>query len=368
MCHQDSVQIACVPECRPVNTEPVHSLLEAFVEFDGLLPTQSFQLAQVQEIAHVVEWPIAHILDHLIRFHIGLHEFDDVLHNFDDRVLFSCANVVRAACDTFVEHNVEGSSNILNVQVGTLARPITMNGKLLVPLQHHNHLWDQLLRILAGAIDVVSTCHQHRQAVGPMIGLHHHLSRSFGSSVRICWIQGRCRFHLHVILVTVRGIFAVDLICANMDVAQHLALVLLQNLQDSVGAQHVVIRKGHRVPKGQIHVGLRRKVHHGVNFLLLDHVVQKVRAFDVTLHELEVWLPRHRIKVLRVGAVVQTVQNHNLVLGVLEEQMLCHMAGNETCAACDKDVLWLVDGSHWFNASHRKRRDFLSYLVLLLNA
>ena len=168
----------------------------------------------------------------------------------------------------------------------------------------------------------------------------------------------------------------------------------------SVGAQHVVIRKGHRVPKGQIHVGLRRKVHHGVNFLavsnwprqimtdpyimescralhlgahgstallnaicghnpcvlLLDHVVQKVRAFDVTLHELEVWLPwlridtcskknmgenltlrichrgshmkiewstylhsiwsatwlpRHRIKVLRVGAVVQTVQNHN---------------------------------------------------------
>ena len=23
------------------------------------------------------------------------------------------------------------------------------------------------------------------------------------------------------------------------------------------------------------------------------------------------------------------------------------MAGNETCTACDKDVLWLVDGGHW---------------------
>jgi hypothetical protein len=153
------------------------------------------------------------------------------------------------------------------------------------------------------------------------------------------------------------------LICANMDVAQHLALVLLKNLQDSlelqhnvatlrcvsmailwhlwgstaelriiqepigtpsynichiiyicvyiymistyiypifqwspdlwsksscrlgsVGAQHVVIRKGHRVPKGQIHVRLRRKVHHGVNFLVSNSPITYLHISIQSIH------------------------------------------------------------------------------------
>jgi hypothetical protein len=45
--------------------------------------------------------------------------------------------------------------------------------------------------------------------------------------------------------------------------------------------------------------------------------------------------------------LIHSLDAKSLVLGVLEEQMLCHMAGNETCAACDQDVLWLIDGGHW---------------------
>ena len=103
-------------------TEPVHGLLQTFIELDGLLarcdisgssipvqfvlPAKGFQLPKVQEIAHVVEGPklgaksfdsghqpatshckivtsrgpVAHVLDHLVRFHVGLHETDDLLH------------------------------------------------------------------------------------------------------------------------------------------------------------------------------------------------------------------------------------------------------------------------------------------------
>ena len=45
-----------------------------------VLPAQAFQLAEVQEVAHVVEGPVAHVLNHLLGVHIGLQHLDDLPH------------------------------------------------------------------------------------------------------------------------------------------------------------------------------------------------------------------------------------------------------------------------------------------------
>ena len=96
------------------------------------------------------------------------------------------------------------------------------------PLQHHDHLGNQFLRILARPIDIVSTCrkktchhlhpaftlpkkktpaqchkgpeiptgHHHWQSIGSMIRLHHHLSGRLWCRIWIGGIQWWSGFHL----------------------------------------------------------------------------------------------------------------------------------------------------------------------------
>ena len=52
--------------------------------------------------------------------------------------------------------------------------------------------------------------------------------------------------------------------------------------------QDIVLGERERVPKAIIDMGLRRKVHNGVNFLFFQHIVDQVGRADVPLHELVV--------------------------------------------------------------------------------
>mmetsp|Transcript_40031 Transcript_40031/g.74610 ORF Transcript_40031/g.74610 Transcript_40031/m.74610 type:complete len:432 (+) Transcript_40031:696-1991(+) len=245
MCHQHRIQVTAAPEGGTMNREPIHGLFQTLIELHSLLPAQLLKLLQVQEIAHIIERSVSDMLNHLLRLHAWLHHFDNLLDNVDHRVFFRRANVVRAACHPLVQNNVEGRCNIFHMQVGSLADTIAMNCEFLVPGQHHDHLWDQFFRILAWAVNVVATGHQDGQAIRAVVGFDHHLSSGLGGCVRVGGVQRRRRLNLHVSLITVGSIFAIDLVCADMDVSLDLVLQLFQDFQDSVGSEDVVIGERH---------------------------------------------------------------------------------------------------------------------------
>mmetsp|Transcript_30148 Transcript_30148/g.71843 ORF Transcript_30148/g.71843 Transcript_30148/m.71843 type:complete len:376 (+) Transcript_30148:1165-2292(+) len=343
VCNQDRVHITVCPERLAMDSEPIYCLFQAFIKFDGLLPSQQLQLLQIKEVAHVVERSVAHMFDHLLRLHIRLHHGDNLFHDVDDRVLLGGPNVVGAPGDPLVQDDVKSGCHVLNVQVRALAQTISMHRELLVPFQHHDHFGNQLFRVLAWAVDVVATGDQDGQSVGPVVAFHHHLCSGLRGCVRVRRIQRRGSLNLHVPFIVVTSVLAVHLISANMDVSLYLMLHLLQHLQNSVSAQDIVIREGHRVAKGEVHMRLCREVHHCVDVLLLDDVMEQVRALDVSFHELEVGLALHGVEVLCVRAIVQPVQDDNLVLWIGKEQVLCYVACNEASSACHEYVPRLVN-------------------------
>lgn len=65
----------------------------------------------------------------------------------------------------------------------------------------------------------------------------------------------------------------------------------------------VVLCELERIPERVIHVGLRRKVHDGINLFSLDHEVDQIGAADVALHELVVGVVLDLVQVGEARAV-----------------------------------------------------------------
>ena len=87
--------------------------------------------------------------------------------------------------------------------------------------------------------------------------------------------------------------------------------------QQHVGAENVVLGELERVAKRVVHVGLRRKVHDGVDFLAVQHVVHEVRRANVPFHELVVGEVLEAVEVFQASHVVQLVKVDNVAIRVL---------------------------------------------------
>ena len=83
-----------------------------------------------------------------------------------------------------------------------------------------------------------------------------------------------------------------------------------------MGPVDIVLGELKAVTEGVINMGLSCEVHDGVDVLGDEKVVDEVGAGDVALDELEVGGGFGRVEVLEVGAVVELVEDHDLVVGV----------------------------------------------------
>mmetsp|Transcript_38583 Transcript_38583/g.62246 ORF Transcript_38583/g.62246 Transcript_38583/m.62246 type:complete len:249 (+) Transcript_38583:1766-2512(+) len=224
------------------------------------------------------------------------------------------------------------------MQVGPFARAVAMHRELLALGDHHNHLGNELLRELPGPVHIVATSDDHWEAVGVGIGPDEHLSPGLGGCIGVRRIQHGHVFLLQIVCAVVAGVLTVDLIGADVDEALDLLFVSSGNFQHHVCAEDVCLGEGDGIPKGQVHMGLGCKMHDRVDLLCFHDEVEQVDGSNVSLDELEIRLALHFGEVLQARAGFQAVQDHDLVLGVLLEQQLRHMAGDEACPSCDEQV------------------------------
>ena len=121
-------------------------------------------------------------------------------------------------------------------------------------------------------------------------------------------------------------------------------------------AVDVVLGELEAVAEGVVDVGLSGEVHDGVDAFGDEEVVDQVGAGDVAFHELEAGGVFRRVKVLEVGAVVELVEDHDLVVRVGSDEPVRHVGGDETGGSGDENVLGRVR-SHLDNNNNNNNKE-----------
>jgi len=86
---------------------------------------------------------------------------------------------------------------------------------------------------------------------------------------------------------------------------------VLGRLQQDVGSVNVGLGEGEGVAEGVVNVCLGGEVHHGIDLLLREDVVDEVGTLDVALDELEIGQILDILQILEAGAVIELVVNDN---------------------------------------------------------
>ena len=74
------------------------------------------------------------------------------------------------------------------------------------------------------------------------------------------------------------------------------------------------------------------KVHDRVDLVFKECIVDNVRHRNVPLDEFVIWKVLDLVEIFQTAAVIQAVENDNVVLGVLLTEQNRNMGGNETWA------------------------------------
>lgn len=97
----------------------------------------------------------------------------------------------------------------------------------------------------------------------------------------------------------------------------------------------VVLGELEAVAEGVVDVSLSGEVHDGVDAFGDEEVVDEVGAGDVALDELEVGGVLGGVEVLEVGAVVELVEDDDLVVRVGSDEPVGDVRGDETGCSGD---------------------------------
>lgn len=109
-----------------------------------------------------------------------------------------------------------------------------------------------------------------------------------------------------------------------------------------MGSVNVVLGELETVSERVVNMGLGGKVHYGVNGLCDEKEINEVSATNVSLHKFEVGIGSRRTKILEVGAVVELIEDNNLVFRVVSDETVGNMGCNEASSTSDQYVLRLV--------------------------
>ena len=238
-----------------------------------------------------------------------------------------------------MEHAFEGLGHILAVQVAPDVGSVAVDRQRLSLHCEEDELGDQLLRELVGSVDVVAARGDARKVVGAVVGHNEHLSAGLRCGVWVGWEE------LRSLMVADDGFrlgLAVHFISRDVDKTLDLAAGDLASLEEDVGAVDVVLGEFEGVAEGVVNVGLSGEVHDGVDALGDEEVVHEIGGRDVALDELEIRGGFRGHQILQIGAVVQLVQHHDLVVRVVADQPVGDMGCNEARRSRDQNVLRLV--------------------------
>ncbi|KAM3411429.1 hypothetical protein ACQJBY_003216 [Aegilops geniculata] len=332
---QDTANISPVTSIAGV---PLHRLPKSLLPCCALRPSQPPHLLTVHKVPLVIERPVLHEPDGLL----GVHpkNLTYVPGHIHHSPLLSRGNVIHMPNLTSVKNNIKGFSNILTVQVAPGIQAIPINREWQASHCQESKFGDELLGELIWPIHIVTSRGDHRKIIGPCVGHHQHLCPGFRSRIRVCRKQPR------FLMVTKNSIeisFSVDFIGADMNEPSDLNL--LACLEEDVGTVHIVFGELEGTAEGVVDVSLGGKVHDGIDRLGDQEVVHQVGTGDVAPDKLEIRGSTRRVEVFKAGAVVDPVEDDDVVARVIPDQTVCHVGRDETRGTSYEDVLGLI-GCH----------------------
>ena len=236
-----------------------------------------------------------------------------------------------------VEQPVQGLAVVLDIQPVALGAAVPVDGQGLAQEGGGDEPGDHLLEVLVGPVVVEGPHDDHGKLVGGPVAIDQAVGPGLGAGVG-------AHGHERLLLVhQVRPGGAVDLGGGDVDHPLDPILVLQDGVGHDLGAHHVGLEEDPVVVDRPGHVALGREVDHRV--ALADQGVHELAIADVAVPEAQAALAvvarLHVLlgKVLHVARVREHVEHHDLVIGVLLEDVADEVAANETGAAGDQDRL-----------------------------
>jgi len=192
------------------------------------------------------------------------------------------------------------------------------------------------------SVDIVATGDQAREFETAEIRLDQEFGSGLGGGVGVCGLEDV--FFGHGIGVKIFT-FSIHLIGRNVNESLD-GRAVFGALKKDVSSVNVGLRECHRVTERVVNVGLGGKMHYCVDLFLDERVGNKIGSCDITLDKLKVGQVCEFIEVFQTTAVIQTVVNYDIILGILFAQQNGNMGGNEPCTSSEENILGSVIAGH----------------------
>lgn len=300
MSNESLVDVAVSAGVIPV---PLHSLAESLLPGHLFRPSQFMKLSGMDGVTQIVELTIGNEGDELILLSLLAQDLDQILGHLQVRYLVVAANVVNVGNLTLVEDGVERAGNILNEQKVTSVGSISMQRELHALEKLVGELGNELLGVLVRAVHVVAASDDAGQLERSVVGLDDELGTGLGGGVRVGRLQNV--FLSHGLGIEVFSL-SVHLVGGHVDEATD-GVAVFGRLEQDVGAVDVGLGEGEGVTERVVNVGLGGEMHHGIDLLLGEDVVDEVGTLDVALDELEIGQILEVLEIVEAGAVIELV-------------------------------------------------------------
>mmetsp|Transcript_927 Transcript_927/g.1606 ORF Transcript_927/g.1606 Transcript_927/m.1606 type:complete len:313 (-) Transcript_927:149-1087(-) len=310
MSNESGINVAVSVGIVPV---PLHRLAQSLLPAHLLRPSQLMKLSGMDGVAQIVELTIGHEGDQLTLLVLLSEDLEQILGHLQVRYLIIAANVVNVGHLSLVEDGLERAGHILHEQKVPSVGPIAVQRELHVLEKLVGKLRDELLGILVRTVHVVAASNDAGQLERSVVGLDNELGTGLGSGVGVRRLEDMLLSHGLGIEVLA---LAVNLVGGHMDEATD-GVTIFGRLQQHVRAVNVGLGEGEGVTERVVDVRLGGKVHHGIDLLLLEDVVDEIGTLDVTLDELEIGQILDVGQILEARAVIELVVDDNIVLRIL---------------------------------------------------
>jgi len=196
---------------------------------------------------------------------------------------------------------------------------------------------NELFRVLALSIDVVSSGNDNGKLEGVSIGSNNELSTSLGSSIWVSGVQKRGFFITAEMFITD---FTIDFISRNVDELLDLS-VGSDGFQEVMGTHDVILSKVDGVTEGVINMALGGEMNNSVNIVSIEDFGGESSVVDVTLVEGVLGSILNTNMEFR-RAVIHLVQIDKLDVSVLVGEVSQGIGTNETASSGDEDGLGFI--------------------------
>ena len=291
------------------------------------LPAQLVQFIGVDGVSQVVELTVGHKGDPLFFLAFASKRLEQRAGDFDVGEFVLSSNIVDLPDLSLVQNDIKGTGDVLDKQKVACVGTVSVDGEGKIFQELVGKLGNQLFGELVRSVDVVTTGNQAGQFERSKVGFDQKFRSRFGSCIGVGGFQDV--FFRHGIGVEIFS-FSVNFISGDVNESFD-GGAIFGRFQEHMGPVNVGLSKGKGVSKRIVHVGLRCKMHNGVDLFFAQHIRDQIGRSNVPLDKFKVGQIRQFFQVGQTGAIIQIVVHHNFVLRVLGAEEDGHVRGNETC-------------------------------------